>query len=238
VLQNLYALSAGLEEKLDPIEQQRFTRLQARLEEMMQMITTWHRAITVDMSSVAADFSPVKIRDVVTQAVETVEPHARRKAIEIAVSLPDRPMWTCGNAPILVEALVNLMNNAVKYTPMGGHTWIEAGEEDDSIWIEVSDDGIGIAAEDLPHIFEDFYRGTHKPDNVSGSGVGLALTRRIIEAHGGSIAVESTPGEGSRFKLRLPSQALEHPGFAAAVPATAMKKGDPDGLTKENIDHR
>ena len=104
----------------------------------------------------------------------------------------------------MVEAMVNLIGNAVKYTQMGGHISVTAREVEDKILIEIKDNGVGIAPEDLTHIFDDFYVGATKPEGEVRSGVGLAITRRIIEAHDGNITVDSELGKGSTFTIHLP----------------------------------
>ena len=109
-----------------------------------------------------------------------------------------------GDEGTLVEAVVNIVGNAVKYTRMGGHISIRAEEVGDFIHIIVADNGIGIAEEDLPHIFEDFYVGKSKAEGERRSGVGLAITRRIIEAHDGLITVKSELGKGSTFEIQIP----------------------------------
>jgi signal transduction histidine kinase len=87
---------------------------------------------------------------------------------------------------------------------MGGHVSISAEEKGEHVHITVTDDGVGIAQEDLPHLFEDFYIGKSKTEGERRSGVGLAITRRIIEAHDGMITVESELGKGSTFVIQLP----------------------------------
>ena len=96
----------------------------------------------------------------------------------------------------------NLLGNAVRYTPPGGLVVAAARAEPEALRIEVRDTGEGIAAEDLPRVFERFYRG--HGDDGAGAGLGLALARELAEAMGGSVEAASTPGEGSRFTVRLP----------------------------------
>jgi signal transduction histidine kinase len=95
------------------------------------------------------------------------------------------------------------LENAVKYTPEGGSVTASVGEEDGSVALSVSDTGVGISEEQLPLIFERFYRADPSR-SAGGAGLGLSIARQIAEAHGGQIRVESTPGKGSRFTLLLP----------------------------------
>ena len=109
------------------------------------------------------------------------------------------------NDPIFIIAQgINLLTNSVKYTKMGGRVSITAKSEPDLVMISVIDNGVGIAEEDIGFIFSDFYRGKNLPEGERSSGVGLSITKRIIEAHSGSIEVDSEVGKGSKFSIKLP----------------------------------
>jgi two-component system sensor histidine kinase SenX3 len=109
------------------------------------------------------------------------------------------------DADAVGQALANLIDNAIKYSDDERALTVDARVADGWLILAVSDRGLGIAPEEQPKIFEKFYRvGRSDTQGRRGSGVGLALVRHIAEAHGGTIAVESVPGEGSRFSLRLP----------------------------------
>ncbi|MGZ4874493.1 MAG: PAS domain-containing sensor histidine kinase [Candidatus Angelobacter sp.] len=103
------------------------------------------------------------------------------------------------------EILYNLLNNAVKFTPEGGRVWLESFGESDTLHVSVCDTGIGIPAKEHPSIFEKFYQVGDTTGGIrEGTGLGLPITKHLVELHGGSISVESRPGEGSRFMLTLP----------------------------------
>jgi signal transduction histidine kinase len=110
-----------------------------------------------------------------------------------------------GDEGTLVEAVVNIVGNGVKYSPIGSQIEITASSSDNQVTIRIQDNGIGISEEDLPFLFEDFFRVKSNRSVERGSGVGLALTRRILEAHEGTISVESELGKGSTFELCLPA---------------------------------
>jgi signal transduction histidine kinase len=101
------------------------------------------------------------------------------------------------------QALSILLDNAVKYTPEGGRVTMRIVEEDGSVGVEVSDTGIGISEDQIPHVFERFYRA-EEARSTEGSGLGLSIARQIAEDHGGSIEVRSKPREGSTFIIRIP----------------------------------
>ena len=202
--QHLMALSSELSGQLNEDQQQRLERIQTRISDLMKLIHTWLRAISVDINSIKENFQPTSIDIVITKAVESVEPHAVRKDITINSSLPPEIPTVFGDEGTLVEAIVNIVGNAIKYSPSGRQVDINVLSPGDQVLIRIQDNGIGISKEDLPFIFEDFYTSSDKNKSERGSGVGLALTRRILEAHGGSITVDSELGQGSTFELFLP----------------------------------
>jgi signal transduction histidine kinase len=114
------------------------------------------------------------------------------------------------------QVVANLLDNAVKYTPPGGAIRIEARRDGPDAVLSVSDTGAGIPADELPRIWDRLYRGD-KSRSERGLGLGLSLVKAIVEAHGGRVAVTSTPGNGSRFELTLPS--AQTAGEDAGAPA-------------------
>ncbi len=204
VQQYLMALSSELSDQLSDDQTRRFERMQTRIDDLMKLIHTWLRAMTVDIDNIRENFGPTSIPDVVSKAVESVQSHAIRKNISIETSMQEKIASVNGDEGTLVEAVVNLIGNSVKYSPIGSEIAVTVEETEDQIFIAVQDNGIGISEEDLPFIFEDFYTGKTKQNTEKSSGLGLALTRRIIEAHEGSISVESVLGQGSTFEICLP----------------------------------
>jgi signal transduction histidine kinase len=205
VQQYLFSLSGELSSQLSEDQLRRFERIQSRIDDLMKLIHTWLRAITVDIESIRDNFQSTSISTVISKAVESVEPHAMRKDISIHTTVEDDILMIDGDEITLVEAVVNIVGNAVKYSPTGSCVEIAANNIDNQIVISIRDEGIGITKEDLPFIFEDFYTSRSDQQIERGSGVGLALTRRILEAHDGTIAVESELGKGSTFELYLPA---------------------------------
>jgi signal transduction histidine kinase len=205
VQQYLIALSGELSGQLTEDQDRRFERMKTRIDDLMKLIHTWLRAITVDIENIRENFQPTSIPIVITKAVESVEPHAVRKDISIQTSIEDDMSAVNGDEGTLVEAIVNIVGNAAKYSPTGSHIFITANSSENQVTIRIQDNGIGISKEDLPFIFEDFYTTKSNQDVERGSGVGLALTRRILEAHEGTISVESELGKGSTFELCLPA---------------------------------
>jgi signal transduction histidine kinase len=129
-------------------------------------------------------------------------PAATGKQIVVEIA-PDLPSVRA-DAEAMTTVVVNLLDNAVKYSPDSGRVWVQANVVDGEIEIHVRDEGAGIADEDRVHIFERFYRARDS-GTVPGAGLGLALVQRIVAAHGGTVDVESRVGEGSTFRVRLPA---------------------------------
>jgi signal transduction histidine kinase/ActR/RegA family two-component response regulator len=150
---------------------------------------------------------PVDLAAVVAQAVQTSAPHLKARHHEFDVTPPAEPLWLEADPVRLVQIMVNLLNNAAKYTEPSGHVWLTVGREEGEAVIRVRDTGMGIPPEMLPHVFELFTQGEWSVDRSQGGlGIGLALVRRLVELHGGTIAASSAGlGRGSEFVVRLPA---------------------------------
>jgi signal transduction histidine kinase len=145
------------------------------------------------------------ITDLVKQAVTPWQPQLTAGEISLSLELPDNLPLVTIDWQRVNEVLHNLLKNAVAHTPKGGAINVAAGAKGKWVEVSVSDTGEGIPAEDLPHIFERFYRvDKSRARATGGSGLGLTIAKRLIEAHGGTIAVQSKLGEGSRFSFTLP----------------------------------
>jgi len=143
--------------------------------------------------------------ELLADLMEVFQPLAQRKSITMDIGSMEGMPKVCVDRDKLYEVLANLLENAIKYTPMGGRVHIDAQVLDDRhITMNVSDTGCGISEEHLPKIFNKFYRVQPDSEPVAGSGLGLAIAKGLIELHGGTIGVESAPGKGSRFYFTLP----------------------------------
>jgi signal transduction histidine kinase len=156
----------------------------------------------------AVDFHSTDLVSIATCAVEEMRPEARRKHIDLALSATAVPYFDTD--PIRIAQLLgNLIANALKFTPDGGRVEVRLGMEGDEAVLAVADTGIGIAAADQERIFERFFRTAAATQQViPGTGLGLTITRAIVEAHNGTISVDSEEGRGSTFTVRLPVRPL------------------------------
>jgi heavy metal sensor kinase len=150
--------------------------------------------------------APANIEDALKDVLAQVSPLAGERGISLRPELPDHPIWIPGDRQLLQRLFLILIDNAVKYTPISGQVSIALTTTDGLATVSVRDTGIGIADDDLPHIFDRFYRADKaRSGPLGGAGLGLSIGRWIAEAHGGSIHVESRSGEGSTFKVILPT---------------------------------
>ncbi len=170
-----------------------------RLESMLDDLQTLSR---LDQMAEAFTFYPLDINALVQQIVADQEPVALARAQSLSLGLSENLPPLMADSSKLYRALANLVANALKYTGDGGHITITTQTAAQHVVITVADTGIGIAAKDLPHIFDRFFQVDKK--GKRGSGLGLAIARRIIIAHGGDITVASAPGVGSTFRVHLP----------------------------------
>ncbi len=155
----------------------------------------------VQSGAIRVHHEPCDIQDVIGSALEQLE--KRLGDHPIIVHVPDQLQLVPMDFVMVVQALVNLIDNAVKYSGPDAPVEIKAEAKENYLEIEVCDRGIGISAEDLPHIFDKFYRGQHR-DRISGIGLGLTVSRGMVAAHGGYLDVYHRDGGGMVFRMKLP----------------------------------
>ncbi|MCC6801386.1 MAG: PAS domain S-box protein [Anaerolineae bacterium] len=162
----------------------------------------------LDMSRLEHGIIPMRRQDVnVQEVVETVitlqKPEAERSSLALDWMLSPDPILVSGDRERLIQVLTNLVTNAINYTPAGGRINVSVRQDDSKACIEVADTGIGIAPDNLPHIFQPFYRVV---SSVEGTGLGLSIAKQIVELHGGTLGVHSELQRGSVFTITLPLQ--------------------------------
>jgi signal transduction histidine kinase len=157
--------------------------------------------VQLDAGAIEAETKRARLAEVIQSALAACETQAAEKGLHIEAQLDGAADWL--TSPRLVRVLQNLLQNAIRHTPVDGSVRMEAHRKDEWIELVVQDTGEGIDAEALEHVFEPFWRGDAARSGP-GSGLGLALARRIVEALGGRIVVESAPARGTRFAVLLP----------------------------------
>jgi signal transduction histidine kinase len=145
----------------------------------------------------------VDLADIARERIEAVSPQLREQGLKVDVEL--RPARVDGDPARLAQIVDNLLSNALRYSDPGGTVTVRTATHDDAALLTISDTGIGINPEDLPHIYERFWRSEKSRARVSGgTGIGLAIVRELVRAHDGQIEVQSTAGASTSFEVRLP----------------------------------
>lgn len=147
----------------------------------------------------------VDLRTIVSAGTSVVAPTLERRELAMSVDLPDEPVPFLGDRDMLERVVINLVGNAAKFTPEGGRVQVALVAEPDAAVIEVADTGIGIPHEEQERLFTRFFRSSlAQQQAIPGSGLGLSIANAIVDKHGGSMSVESAPGLGTTFRVRLP----------------------------------
>ena len=200
----LTLLEGGME---DPEINRKFLLKAAKNVERMSGLLEDLDVITkMEAGNLDIELVPFDLLDIVRETIESLEPKAKRNNIELRITkgMDGSKVMVLGDAAKLVQVLTNLIVNSINYGTEGGRTEVRYYDAEDSILVEVADTGIGIREEDLPRVFERFYRvDKSRSRHAGGSGLGLAICKHIIETHGQTINVRSTYGEGSTFSFTL-----------------------------------
>ncbi|MGB1288588.1 MAG: sensor histidine kinase, partial [Aggregatilineales bacterium] len=147
----------------------------------------------------------VHVRNLLESCVEVLQQRSAEKNLTVTVDIPSHIQYVQADEARLRQIFNNLVGNAVKYTPNGGHVEINATTRRNYIYVSVIDDGPGISPDDQAKIFERFYRVRNEhTEDIDGTGLGLAIVKSLVEAHNGAIDIKSQPGEGSTFRVMLP----------------------------------
>jgi signal transduction histidine kinase len=175
-----------------------------RMSELVDSLLTLARA---DEGRLPLAVEDCDLRELLGEAAETASMLAEIGAITVTTTIPDAPVVLPVDRNRIRQLLLNLVTNAVKYTPRRGEVSLGLSDQGESATITVRDTGIGIAGGDLEHIFDRFWRADiarTREGERPGTGLGLAITKWIAESHGGTITVQSRPGRGTLFTVTLP----------------------------------
>ena len=202
-------LLSGLDGTLNPRQLEDTTTIQVNGRRLLLLVDDLIDLATIEAGRLDLRTRPIDSAGALAEAVDEIRPLACQKGIALSLEVPARRIEIEVDPRRFHEMALNLLSNAIKFTPTGGTVRVQATDEtaEDApdppmVTIEVIDTGIGIAADDHERIFEKFQR-LSGPE-AAGTGLGLAISRQLARLHGGSLTVDSTPGLGSRFILRLP----------------------------------
>ena len=179
---------------------QRAQEQSARLEELVSGLLDLSR---IEAGQPGAETSPLDLGSLLSEMEEHFASRAEQVERTFSLSLPAEPLLVSGSPARLRQVVTNLFENSLKFTPSGGSISITLVRAEGDAVLMVTDTGIGVPPEDLPHLFERFHRGRNA-SCYPGSGLGLAITRALVAAHGGSIQAESGPGQGMKMTVRIP----------------------------------
>jgi signal transduction histidine kinase len=205
IQQYFEVILAGMVGHVEESQREMISRARERLESLLRLINDWLDMARISRGQIVDKLKPLALEKLLDKQVEFMEPLAQ----ESGVKLEHRPLrkaaLVLADEQSLEQVFSNLISNAIKYNTPGGSVLITLREENGTLIADVADTGIGISREHLPLIFDQFYRVSRREDQkIKGTGLGLAIAKKIVEAHNGVILVESEPGKGSTFSVRLP----------------------------------
>jgi len=201
------ALADGI--ATDPQTERRYLSSASReLEHLSRLVDDLFELARIDAGLLELTLEEASLHDLISDTISSFQPQAEQKGVRLEGEIVDYVDPVLANPPRLQRVLHNLVSNALRHTPPDGTVTLRAAREGREALVEVSDTGEGIAAEDLPRVFERSFRGEQsrsrpEKDDAPGAGLGLAIARGLVEAHGGTMNVESDLGRGSRFYFTL-----------------------------------
>lgn len=210
IRQYIEAISSGAMGEIPTPVKEVLERCSERADELLKMINDWLDMSRIESGKLAEKMVSLNLAEVLDEAIEELGPLAEENGIEIIKTYPERVPPIKGDFDSLKQAFSNIISNAIKYNKPNGSVTISLKDSDEGVFVSISDTGIGIAKENLPYIFDEFFRVRSKEHpKLTGSGLGLSIAKKIIEAHSGRIEVESRLGEGTTFTLFLPRREIE-----------------------------
>lgn len=198
-------LLGGYAGQINVKQKQIIERSNERIKGLLELIIDLLDISHIEMKQIVQEREKISLPPLLKAPLQDAQSVARQKGLKLKVEIHKGLPQVFASPHRLQQVFANVLGNATKFTPQGGEIVLRMRREKDNIQVEVSDTGIGIPPEDLPRIFEDFYRGSNA--QVAGTGLGLAIARRIVEAHDGKIWAESPcpeTGKGSKFTFTLP----------------------------------
>lgn len=192
-----------------PPDQDIFDTLHIEAQHLQHLIDDLRTLSLTDAGELPLHRQPIAPQALLERAAAAQRPHAQAKGVVLDVDAPGDLPTVAVDGERMAQVLGNLLSNALRYTARGGAITLGATRHDDRAVLRVADTGTGIAPADLPHVFERFYRAdaSRQLSDGASSGLGLAIAKGIVNAHGGSIAVQSEPGRGTTFTISLPIEA-------------------------------
>ena len=180
------------------------TRIDDEVERLTQIVAELTELSRIETGKAELMLEPVNLNPLVEEVIDQLGPQVERQQLTVEQKLADGLPSVQSDKGRIRQVIVNIVHNAIKFTSPGGKITVVTGADDDSVTVSVSDTGAGIADSDLPHVFERFYKGDRARAGGGGTGMGLAIAKHVVEAHGGTIWAQSEEGQGSTFSFSLP----------------------------------
>jgi PAS domain S-box-containing protein len=209
-IQGMTELLAGYE--IEPVRRREMTlAINDEVKRLARMIGDYLDIARLEMGKTTVRRAPIRLESLVERSLLLFEPLAQEKSIRLLRNFDENSPAIFGDADLLARVFGNLISNALKYSPAGTEVAVSIHSVDGNASVLIEDHGYGIPPEDIERIFEKFYRVPRLQDaDVPGTGLGLTFVREIVELHGGTVAVQSKPGSGSVFTVRLPNGTQGH----------------------------
>jgi two-component system phosphate regulon sensor histidine kinase PhoR len=188
----------------DPPAAQRFlARIDTEIDSLSILVQELLELSRIESGKVPLQLEPVRPSDLLSTAAERLSLQAERAGLQLSLHSGEALPRVLADPRRIEQVIANLLHNAIKFTPRGGQIELAAEQAGDTVRFSVEDNGMGISTEDLPRIFERFYKAD-RARSEGGTGLGLAIARHLVEAHAGRIWAESVEGRGSTFFFTLP----------------------------------
>jgi signal transduction histidine kinase len=205
IQQYFEVILAGMIGPVEEKQRDMMLRARERLDSLLRLINDWLDLARIDRGKIVDKRKPVALDRLLWKQVEFLKPLAKEYEVSLELEPAKGSSSVLGDEQMLEQVFSNLVTNAIKYNKPKGSVTISLDQEDSFVVARIKDTGIGIAREHLPFIFDQFYRVSRREDQkIKGTGLGLSIAKKIVEAHNGSIEVETEPGQGSTFSVRLP----------------------------------
>jgi signal transduction histidine kinase len=196
----------GMAGELTEKQRELLSRSQHKIEGLLELINDLLDVAKIESGHGLQQQVPLNIGDVLQEVVSFMKTRAEHQNISLQLDLPPGLPLIQADHRSMEEIFTNLISNAINYSPDGGEVTVSAIAHGNFLEVRVMDTGVGIDAEEIPKIFDKFYRSKHpKTRQVIGTGLGLAIVKGLVESHRGSVEVESTPGVGATFRILLPT---------------------------------
>jgi two-component system phosphate regulon sensor histidine kinase PhoR len=237
-LASLRALVETLEDgALDdpPAAREFLGRMHVEVDGLTQMVEELLELARIESGRVHLRFQRADVGRVVAEAAERLRPQAERQSLTLAVRTPPDALAAMIDADRVHQVVINLVHNAIKFTPPGGSIGVSVERRGDQVAVVVSDTGVGVDAADLPRLFERFYK-VDRSRSTAGTGLGLAIVKHLVQAHAGRVWADSPgEGQGTTFTVELPTLAWHAARWGAPAPEIPASAGAPVGPRRNGL---